>query len=182
MGIDRGYVLQPGPLDAHKTVPYLYDLLSHDVVLVLREKVVNLAYNAGCGILYGKDGVVCAAVLQSTEGILEAVNMKAVNLPAKVLLHGHLGIGTLGPLIAHPGLLDIQTVYWNKRKTQRCSLLRKLLVLEFPAHGHDLGKELLHTHSVKVVVGQRLDGIQLDRLPLLVQHLLACGYLKIRHL
>ena len=167
---------------SHQAVFYLYDLFSHDIVFKLHQKIVYLIHDTRRGIFDGQHGKVRASFLNGCHGIPKGIHMKALHLLPEIPEHRHLGIGALRPLKNHSGLLCLQLVHRNKGKSAKGSRLRQLIILELPAHGHDLLKKLLHPVGIKRIVREGAHFFQFLRLPALIKHLLACLYLIIRHL
>ena len=161
---------------------YLNDLFPHDVVLKLRQKVIDLVDDPRRGVLDRKHRVIRAALLDRTHGIPETVHMKTVDPISEIPLHRQLGIGSLRSLKDHSRLSGLESVHRNKRKLAVSALLRQPVILQLAAHGHDLFKQLLHTAGIELTVCKRAHLAQLFLLSGLIQYLLPRLYLIVRDL
>ena len=93
-----------------------------------------------------------------------------------------MAVSALHPLVNDTDICAVNVIHRNERQTAGGSVLRKQLVLQLPAHGHDLLKQFLHTMPVKIIGGHCFQRLQFGFLPLLIQHLLAVLYFILCHL
>ena len=173
---------QTCPRNPQQAVFYADDLLSYYIIFVLLQQIIYLADDPRRGILYGQHRKIRSPVVYGIHGVPKGVHMKAVHVPAEVLQHGRLRIGALRPLKHHSGILRLQTVHADERQPSKAPALCQALILQLPAHGHDLLKQLLHSSGVELAVGKSPHLRQLLQLPLPVQNISARGDLVLRHL
>ena len=81
-----------------------------------------------------------------------------------------MAVSALHPLVNDTDICAVNVIHRNERQTARGSVLRQQLVLQLPAHGHDLLKQFLHAVAVKIIVCHRFQRCEFCLLPLFVKH------------
>ena len=76
--------------------------------------------------------------------------MEAVHLFPEILLHGRLSVSPFRSLEDDPGILLINAVDPDKGKPSQRAGLHQLLILQFPAHGHELLIDFLDPLFIKI--------------------------------
>ncbi len=160
----------------------LQNLLAHDIIFILLQKIIDIVYLSCRRVLNGKNRIICHSFLDGFHTASPAVHMKDVDILSKIFQRRLMLVGPLHTLIDHPAVLPVNPVDLRKRKVSGYPFLHQKLILQFPAYGHDLPEQFLHAMSVKIVVCKRPQSVQLLQLPSPVQHLFSIGNLIFRHL
>ena len=103
MGEDGVDVFQFRPRQAQKVVLDFHDLLSHHGAAVALDEVVDFGDAAGGGVFDGHHAVVDVPFLHRLYHIFKEGKIGFLSFSiSKLLLHGFIGIGTLGAVAAYP--------------------------------------------------------------------------------
>ena len=128
----------------------LYDLLPHNIIVILHQKIIVLRYDSGRGILNGKHSIIRLAVLNCLHGILPGIHMEIIAVFPEKFLHGLLAVCPLQSLKHNSRISAVQSVHLLKFGLLHNTVLRQKLILLLTAHGHDLFKKLPDTVSGKI--------------------------------
>ena len=157
------------------------NLLAHNIIIIFFQQVVAVIDNTRRGILDGQHCVIRHTLRNGVHGIPPPLHMEMVHILTEKCEHGLLGIGALHALVNHPDIFLLQLIHHNKGQASQRLLLHQL-ILQLPADTHDLLVQLFHPVTVKIIVGQRFNRLNLLIFPLLIQDLLSGGNLILRHL
>ena len=170
MGIDRPDLFHLRSRKPQQAVFDPDDLLAHDEILKLHQKIVDLVHDPRRGILNGENGEIRPSLLNGTEGVPEAVHMEAADVFPEITDHRRLGKSALRSLKDHPCPVHIQLRHGDKGKPADVSLFRQDLVLQLPADGHELLEQLSRAGAVEIVMGHGLHRRDLLLFPHRVKH------------
>ena len=126
------------------------DRFCHDIVLKFIQQVIHLYDRTRRGIFDRKDRIIRRPFFDRLHCVAESPHMETVHILPEKLLHSRLSVRPICSLKHDPGILFVQVVDPDKRKTSQRSGFYKLLILQLPAHGHDLLVKFLDPLLVKV--------------------------------
>ena len=174
-------ILQLRPRQSDQRMLTLYDLLPDDIIFKIHEQVVVIRDDTRRRIFNRQHRIVRRAFRNRLHRIPECPYMEAVHIVAEISPHRRMAVRTLNALVHDPDIFPVDIIHLDKWQAPRGTILLKQLILQLPAHRHDLLKELLDPVPVKIIVCHRLQLCQLFMLTLFVKYFLSIRDLVTRH-
>ena len=152
--------------------------LSHNIIFKLYQQIIYFIDCSSRRIFNRKNCKICRPLLDCLHGFPESRHMKIVLIVRKIFLHGSLTISSFHTLKYDTDILLIKQLHLNKRKSSQCTRLHKLLILQFPAHTHQLCVQLLNPLLVKLTVHLGCHIQKFFMFSLTVKHFSPCADFK----
>ncbi len=138
LGIDPPDLIQVRPRKSGQSMPHRKDRLSYDIVFKFHQKVIDLCHRSRRRILDRQHRIIRRSVLDGLHGVPEGPHMEVIAAFPKIFQHGRLSVGAFYSLIDYTGRILFQGIDPDEGQLPQGPCLHHLLVLQLPAHGHEL--------------------------------------------
>lgn len=82
---------------SHQHVIRPDNLLSHDVVLIFHQQIIDIRHDPRRGVFYGEDGVIRLSLRYGLHGVLPGFHMKTVHFRTEIGVHGREAVSPFHP-------------------------------------------------------------------------------------
>ena len=157
-------------------------LLTDDIVRIFHQKIINIGYNACCGVLDRKYSVIGFAPRNRLHCLFPGIYVKAYNRIIEKFFHRTEAVGALHPLKDNSSAVRREMVNLCVIGHLLAAVLGQQLILALPADRHDLLEQLLDAFCIECICSLTCQLFQLLALAFRIKNGFSCLYLVLRNL
>ena len=166
----------------HQHMLHRQFLLTDDVVRIFHQKIINIGYNACCGVLDRKHGIIGFAPRNRLHRLFPGIYVKACNRIIEKFFHRTETVGALHTLENNSFAVCREVVNLRVIGHLLAAVFCQQLILTLPADRHDLLEQLLDAFYIECICSLACQLFQLLALTFRIKNGFSCLYLVLRNL